>query len=89
MAKFKITCDEATTICDKSQYGAVSIMELIKLRFHFLGCKICALYTKQNTLLSKILNKNKGGDAICSLTAEEKEKMRKELHKENNKLQQL
>jgi hypothetical protein len=87
MAKFKITCDEATTICDKSQYGKATIMEVIKLRFHFFGCKICSLYTKQNTLLSKILNKNKGGRAICSLTAEEKEKMRKKFEEECAKVQ--
>ena len=23
----KITCDEATTICDKSQYGAATLLE--------------------------------------------------------------
>lgn len=87
MAKFKMTCDEATTVCDKSQYGKATIMEIIKLKFHFLGCKICSLYTKQNTLLSKILNKNKGGNAICSLTAEEKEIMRIKFEEENAKLQ--
>ncbi|WP_152286222.1 hypothetical protein [Flavicella marina] len=87
MSKFKITCDEATTICDKSQYGKATIMEIIKLRIHFLGCKICALYTKQNTLLSKILNTNKGGSAICSMSAEEKEEMRKRFQEESAKLQ--
>jgi len=79
MSKLKITCDEATTICDKSQYGKATIMEIIKLRIHFLGCKICALYTKQNTLLSKILNLNKGGNEICKMTEEEKELLRKKL----------
>ena len=87
MAKFKITCDEATTICDKSQYGKATIMEVIKLRFHFFGCKICSLYTKQNNLLSKILNKNKEGVTICNLTAEEKEAMRIKFEEENAKLQ--
>ncbi|MDG1803690.1 hypothetical protein [Flavicella sp.] len=82
MAKFKITCDEATTICDKSQYGKATIMEIIKLRIHFLGCKLCSIYTKQNNLLSKILNKNKGGSAICSLSEEEKEQMRILFEKE-------
>tara|TARA_B100000809_G_C15132490_1_gene529105 strand:- start:731 stop:991 length:261 start_codon:yes stop_codon:yes gene_type:complete len=79
MSKIKITCDEATTICDKSQYGKASLVEVIKLRIHFLGCKFCALYTKQNNLLSKILNLNKGGNAICSMTEEEKELMRRQL----------
>ncbi|MFC2108987.1 hypothetical protein ACFLRU_03030 [Bacteroidota bacterium] len=79
MSKFKLTCDEATAICDKSQYGKATIIEIIKLKFHFLGCKICALYTKQNTLLSKILNLHKGGSSICSMTEEEKELMKKKL----------
>lgn len=82
MVRFKITCDEATTICDKSQYGKATIMEIIKLRIHFLGCKFCSIYTKQNNLLSKILNKNKGGSAICSLSEEEKEQMRILFEKE-------
>ena len=79
MSKIKITCDEATTICDKSQYGKATLIEIIKLRIHFLGCKICALYTKQNTLISKILNLNKGGNTICSMTEEEKDLMRRQL----------
>lgn len=87
MAKFKITCDEATTICDKSQYGKATIMEIIKLRIHFLGCRICSIYTKQNSLISKILNKNKGGSAICSLTEEEKEEMRLKFEEECAKVQ--
>lgn len=86
MAKFKITCDEATTICDKSQYGKATIMDIIKLRIHFLGCKICSLYTKQNTLMSKILNKNKGGSSICSLTEADKEAMRLRFEEESAKL---
>lgn len=50
--KFKISCDEATTICDKSQYGEASWKEIIKLKLHFLFCKLCRLYSKQNTFLS-------------------------------------
>ena len=86
MAKFKITCDEATTICDKSQYGKATILEIIKLKFHFLGCKICTIYTKQNTLISKVLNLNKGGSSICELSKEEKELMRKKFEEEFSKV---
>lgn len=52
--KFFITCDEATTICDKSQYGEASFYEKIQLNYHLLVCKICALYTKQNRTMSKL-----------------------------------
>ena len=52
--KFKITCDEATTICDKAQYGEASLLENIKLNLHILTCKICRLYSKQNNLLTNV-----------------------------------
>jgi hypothetical protein len=54
MSKFRTTCDEATTICDKSQYGEATFFEKIKLNIHFLICKICGLYSKQNTEMSKM-----------------------------------
>jgi hypothetical protein len=49
----KISCDEATMICDKNQYGEASIKELIKLNLHLLKCKICKAYTKHNILLTR------------------------------------
>lgn len=52
--KLRITCDEATTICDKGQYGESTFFEKIQLNIHFLSCKICAAYTKQNKKMSKI-----------------------------------
>jgi len=79
MSKFKITCDEATTICDKSQYGKATLLEIIKLRFHFIKCKVCSLYTKQNTLMTRILKKNKNGHTLCSMSQEDKELMQKKM----------
>ncbi|WP_339663438.1 hypothetical protein [uncultured Polaribacter sp.] len=52
LRKFLINCDQATTICDKNQYGEATILDKIKLIFHFLFCKICSLYSKQNVFLS-------------------------------------
>jgi hypothetical protein len=49
---FFINCDEATTICDKSQYNEATLLDKVKLNFHFLKCKVCAIYSKQNTFLS-------------------------------------
>ena len=54
MGKFIISCDEATTICDKSQYGEATFFEKIKLNFHFIICKVCGKYSKQNAKLSKV-----------------------------------
>lgn len=58
----KLTCDEATTICDKNQYGEASVKELIKLNIHLIKCRICAVYTKQNITLS---NFYKGYSKSC------------------------
>lgn len=52
--KFVLTCDEATAICDKNQYGEATFLEKVKLNLHFLVCKICFKYTKQNMKLTKI-----------------------------------
>ncbi|WP_088324192.1 hypothetical protein [Polaribacter tangerinus] len=50
--KFTISCNQATTICDKNQYGEATFTDKLKLGIHFLSCKICSLYTKQNGLLT-------------------------------------
>jgi hypothetical protein len=81
----KITCDEATTICDKSQYGAATFLDKVKLSIHFLGCKICSLYTKQNSTLTKIYKghaKNCKATKAC-MSIEDKETLKKELEKIN------
>ncbi|RSC95550.1 hypothetical protein [Tenacibaculum singaporense] len=82
---FKITCDEATTICDKSQYGEASVYEKLQLNWHLLVCKVCALYSKQNKRMSQILkvktnncNKNK----VC-LSSKDKEELKEQLSKFN------
>ena len=79
--KFIITCDEATTICDKSQYGEASFLEKIKLNFHFLICKICSLYTKQNNKMSQVY-KMKAQDCkkqTNCLSSDEKAVLKKQL----------
>tara|TARA_R110002072_G_scaffold129809_3_gene268417 strand:- start:11023 stop:11298 length:276 start_codon:yes stop_codon:yes gene_type:complete len=85
--KLNITCDEATTICDKNQYGEASFFDKIKIQIHFLKCKICALYTKQNMLLTKAYKSKGASDKVKSsslcMRQEDKEKLRKELEKLN------
>lgn len=80
---FKITCDEATTICDKSQYKEASLLEILRLNWHFLQCKVCKLYTKHNTKLS-LLYKMKAADCKqhkkC-LSQADKEKLAVEFEK--------
>lgn len=79
--KFIITCDEATTICDKNQYGEASFLEKVKLNIHFIRCKICFKYTKQNITLTKIY---KGYAKSCKdlkhcMSEDEKVDLKKQL----------
>ena len=53
-SKLFINCDEATTICDKSQYGEASLMERIRLSLHLALCRHCKKYTRQNSLMTDV-----------------------------------
>lgn len=77
----KITCNQATTICDKSQYKEATFWEILKLRIHLLVCRKCGLYSKQNGLITKCLDKyktnlNKQSKCLCD---KEKAQMEHEL----------
>lgn len=55
--KFLINCDEATTICDKNQYGESSLYDKIRLGLHLAICRPCKKYTKQNTMMTRLFGK--------------------------------
>jgi hypothetical protein len=77
----KLTCDEASAICDKSQYNEASLWEKIKLNFHLFLCKKCGLYAKQNKIMSTCLQKLKEAEnpKTQHLNQEEITSMAKEL----------
>lgn len=52
-----MTCDEATSICNKNQYGSATLWDKIRLSIHSLSCNHCKTYSKQNVILTKILRK--------------------------------
>ena len=54
--RFIISCDEATTICDKNQYGEATIFEKIKLSLHIFVCGFCKKYTEQNSLMTRFFD---------------------------------
>jgi len=54
--KIMINCDEASIICDKSQYCEATFLDKIKLKMHLFLCKKCGLYSEQNKVMSKIFN---------------------------------
>ena len=77
----KISCDEATKICDKNQYGEASLWDKIKLNFHLFLCKKCGLYSKQNIVLTKCyeVHKNANNGTSHCLSEDEKKQLEKEL----------
>ena len=77
MGEYKITCDEATAICDKSQYSESNFTERLKLTIHFFSCKICKCYSKQNSLMTRVYNKyskDNSNQHTC-LSSEDKQKL--------------
>jgi len=85
MAKKRgLTCDEATAICDKNQYGEATFLEKVKLNLHLLFCKHCSIYTRQNKILTDVFNIE--AKACKSqekhLSEEEKQAIKEELNKE-------
>lgn len=80
---WKITCNEAAIICNKSQYKESSFLEKVKLEIHIFSCKLCKKYVRQNTLLTKTCKHEallcKGHDH--QMNVEDKENLKKELEK--------
>ena len=78
--KLFISCDEATTICTKNQYKEASFWEKIKLNIHLLTCKICGLYSKQNTKLTEVCDKHLHKvECENKLSEKDKEVLKKKL----------
>ncbi|PCH49358.1 MAG: hypothetical protein COC22_06675 [Flavobacteriaceae bacterium] len=77
----KISCDEATKICDKNQYGEASLWDKIRLKFHMFICEKCTLYSKQNEVLTKCFEKYKDTESRKKhcLCEDEKTHMEAEL----------
>ncbi len=84
--KFMISCDEATSICDKNQYGEASSWDKIRLNFHLLLCKHCKAYSNQNHLITKMLGKYlKACDGSKHLTPEEKKELERKFNEQLDK----
>jgi hypothetical protein len=77
----KLTCDEATLICDKNQYKEATFWEKIKLNLHVFLCKKCGLYSKQNSIMTTCYKKHKNNKTMYNdcLCEEEKKAMNKEF----------
>lgn len=80
----KVSCEEATTLCTKSQYGRLSIVDQLKLNFHLFMCKKCGKFSKQNRILTKCLEEHvkRNHNGRDRLSQEEKEVMLEVIKKE-------
>ena len=78
--KLLISCEEATAICNKNQYGEASVWDKIRLGLHSLGCVHCKTYSGQNNILTKLMG---GHTNSCSnsghLTDEDKIDLKENL----------
>jgi len=78
--KLFIDCDEATLLCTKNQYKEATFFEKIKLSIHMFRCKICGLYSKQNTKLSEVCNAHlHKSECKSELSDAEKETLKRKL----------
>ncbi|MFT4802144.1 MAG: hypothetical protein ACI93N_001921 [Flavobacteriaceae bacterium] len=74
-------CEEASHVCDKSQYKEASFWEKVKLNIHLLYCIACRKYTKNNAQLSKILKKSD----IKTMPLNDKKDLKEKVHQEMSK----
>lgn len=73
----KITCEEASNICNKSQYHEASFWDIVKLRIHLLYCKACRAYSKKNSELTTMCDRA----GLNMLSKDEKKRMKEDLEK--------
>ncbi|RIV46772.1 MULTISPECIES: hypothetical protein [Flagellimonas] len=73
----KITCQEASNICNKSQYKEASFWDIVKLRIHLLYCKACKQYSKKNSELTSMCDRA----GLTMLSKDDKERMKRDLEK--------
>ncbi len=77
--KVMINCDEASTICDKTQYNEATFLDKIKLQMHLFLCKKCGLYSEQNKMMSKLFNTHLLHQNQKHLCQKDKEVLKAEL----------
>ncbi|NDV43737.1 hypothetical protein [Flagellimonas sediminis] len=73
----KISCQEASNICNKSQYKEASFWDIVKLRIHLLYCKACKQYSKKNSELTSMCDRA----GLTMLSKDDKERMKRDLEK--------
>ena len=72
-----ISCEKASQLCNKAQYGETSFWQLTLLKWHLYLCTRCAAYTNKNTRLTQLCQKAD----MKVLSQEDKEAMKDKLRR--------
>ncbi|WP_040278808.1 hypothetical protein [Psychroserpens damuponensis] len=78
MSKLKLSCQEASHICDKNQYKEANFREKVILTIHLIYCRACRKYTSRNSKLSKLVSNPK----VKTMDVSAKEKLNAAFQKE-------
>ncbi|NQV53145.1 MAG: hypothetical protein HQ500_08170 [Flavobacteriales bacterium] len=73
-----MTCKEATEASVRKSQGKVSFRERFDLALHFMACKYCRLFAKQQAWIDQFLSN--GSDVKDQLTDEEKSSIKTKIN---------
>lgn len=74
-----ISCEQAMTICSKSQYREAGRFERLRLWLHLRYCESCARFSRKNRKLTELCQQA----PLQQLTADEKDAMKLRLREGN------
>lgn len=78
-----VSCEEAKLICDKTQYNEATEWDRVKLSIRLSWCKFTKAYSKNNSKLTKIIEK---AEVNC-MKEDERENLDQQFKKELSKHQ--
>nr|MBB6150349.1 hypothetical protein [Mucilaginibacter sp. SP1R1] len=55
MKRVIYNCKQATLLIEKKQVKSLTFRETIELRIHLAGCTFCKLYSKQSSMINKMV----------------------------------
>lgn len=84
MNKVMLSCDTATYLITRSEYGSISPLEKMQLKMHLAGCKYCRRFASQSKYISAQIRKMKDpAHPVVKLDSEQKEKLEKAIKAQN------
>lgn len=74
-----LSCAEAASICEKTEYQEASTWERLKLKLHLFFCKTCKNYYDRNKKLTDLLQKSN----LKTCSKQEKEVLKQRLNEKS------